>query len=209
MNTILIYGGSFDPPHLGHLHTALNIQAHFHFQQFIFVPCKTPALKNATKACSKQRVELLELMLQPFPKFTISQVELLRDTPSYMSETLLSFRRLFGEDASITLLLGMDAFENFLQWHEYQTIPDLCNVLVMQRPEPEKRRLSQPDSLFQISDEALEILHHTNGHLAYFNAGLYPISSTEIRNKLKHNQNIDHMLASSVADYIKLYGLYL
>ncbi len=135
MNNIIIYGGTFDPLHNGHLNTALAVQAQFHFERFIFLPCKTPLIKKAASASSEQRVHMLQLALQNIPEFSIDNREIIRDTPSYMVDTLKSFRKELGESISITLCLGMDAFIQLPKWHSWQEIISLSNLLILKRAE--------------------------------------------------------------------------
>lgn len=259
-NTILIYGGSFDPPHFGHLDTALNVQHYFRFEQFIFLPCKTPLLKKNALASPLQRLEMLQILIKGYPEFSISTIELDRDTPSYMSETLEQFRRDYGPEVSITLLLGRDAFLNLQKWHGWEKIPKLCNVLMIHRSPillgrvysssspPMLRGLSAessagsralypaekprdvvgshwenlnckhtleetiPESLTSMfvncRSNPLELLKSPCGKLAYFDAGSYPISSTDIRHKIQAKMNTDFGLPKEIEDYIQFQGLY-
>lgn len=220
MKSILIYGGSFDPPHHGHLQTALNVQHYFHFDEFIFLPCKIPVLKAPTKAQPAHRMNMLRLMLQDYPQFSISPLEIDRDTPSYMVDTLKSIRNKTKEITSITLLVGIDALRNLPQWHQFQQLPDLCNLLVIDRPQSErneKSSSSQDDSvLWEILNQRFKIqrqderniLKSPHGQLVLFDAGQYPFSSTEIRQKIKNQQDINQDLPKAVYDYIKHHALY-
>lgn len=132
-NNLIIFGGTFDPPHLGHLNTALAVQKHMQFERFLFLPCKFPVLKKNTTASSEQRIQMLELMLLSYPEFEIDLREIQRPTPSFMVDTLQSFRDDLGNEISITLLLGMDAFLQLPQWHAWEKILELCHLLVMKR----------------------------------------------------------------------------
>ena len=135
MNNILIYGGSFDPPHLGHIKTASAVQKKFNFDTFFFVPCKQPVLKSKSIASSAQRLDMLKLALTSYSQFEfqIDTRELDRDTPSFMLDTLTSFQEEYKNKASITLLLGMDAFLELPRWHQWKKILTCCDLLVMQR----------------------------------------------------------------------------
>ena len=217
MKSILIYGGSFDPPHLGHLKTALAVQDYFHFDTVFFLPCKTPVLKKPTQAEASHRLQMLQLMLNlekavesrfnHHPEFEISTVEIDRDTPSYMTETLQQIRETVGHACSITLLLGMDAVLSLPQWHEHETLPRLCNLLVIKR-----EGVTEHEPLTGLFPEpchhARDLLSHPNGKIEYFDAGDYPISSTDIREKIRSGQDVSDALPKAVDDYIKHHGLY-
>ncbi len=136
MHNLIIYGGTFDPPHNGHLNTAINVQDHFNFDRFIFLPCKTPLLKNYAAATPAQRLAMLELALDLQNKtkhFGIDLAEIKRDTPSYMVESLHHFRQQYGERIAITLLLGADTFSQLPHWHDWQKLLTLANLLVIKR----------------------------------------------------------------------------
>ena len=146
MKNLVIYGGTFDPPHLGHLNTALAIQDILHFDRLIFLPCKTPVLKQATLASSEQRVNMLKLALEGYSNFDIDLREITRITPSFMVETLESFRQDLGDQVAITLCLGSDAFLQLPQWHSWRKILKLSNVLVIKRaPDPVNTNTSETD----------------------------------------------------------------
>ena len=209
---MLIYGGSFDPPHIGHLNTAINVQKQFHFDKFIFLPCKIPVLKQATSAGTLDRVNMLKLMLQDNPEFSISTQEIERSTPSYMSETLRCFRQKLGAEISITLLLGADAFCNFNQWHHWTKIPTLCNLLIIMRPGIKPANWPEPLSALLLQHQCmdpLDLLQSPFGKIAYVDAGQYPISSTDLRHTLKNINNKTNYLTKTVYDYIQKHQLYL
>lgn len=210
MKSILIYGGSFDPPHLGHFKTALAVQNDVHFETVFFLPCKTPVLKRPTHAEAGHRLKMLQLMLQDHPEFKISTVELDRNTPSYMTETLRQIRETVGPACSITLLLGMDAFLNLSQWHAFETLPMLCNLLVIKRQGVSTTTAPAPlAQLFEATNlNPCDLLNHPNGKIAYFNAGDYPISSTDIREKIRLGNDVSNQLPEAIDDYIKRHGLY-
>lgn len=208
---LLIYGGSFDPPHLGHLNTALNVQNYFHFQSFIFLPCKTPVLKQPTMASATSRIDMLKLMLRNHSEFSISTQEIDRESPSYMAETLTSYRKKFGPSNSITLLLGMDAFLNLHCWYAWEKIPTLCNLLIMKRQNTSEQEMPEtlkPLLLNQQCRNPLDLKTHTHGKIAYFDAGQYPISSTQLRKNIQSKIKIRDDLDPAVYDYIKHHGLY-
>lgn len=208
-NTILIFGGSFDPPHLGHLNTALKVQRHFHFDQFIFLPCKKPVLKSANVATAAERLDMLKLMLSPYPNFTISTAEIDRNSPSYMFETLKFYRNELGKKCAITLLLGADAYFGFEKWYEWQQIAKLCNMLILYRQDNRLYAQSIPNNYgFHFCEDADALLHHTHGKIAFFDAGDFPISSTSIRYKIKNGLDVESHLTKEVADYIRIHKLY-
>jgi nicotinate-nucleotide adenylyltransferase len=211
MRPTLIYGGSFDPFHLGHLNTALSVQKYYHFERFIFLPCKIPVLKNATIASSEQRVHMVQLALKPYPQFTYDCREIERDAPSYMVDTLQSYRDELGKGGSLTLLLGMDAFLQLPKWHRWQDLLKLSHLLVINRlgiavaqcPSLLKELLKTHETSSQ-----QDILQKSHGHIYRFDAGHYDISSTWLRQQIKQGNAVHDYLPHEIADWVNDVRLY-
>jgi nicotinate-nucleotide adenylyltransferase len=202
---LLIYGGSFDPPHLGHLNTAINVQNYFHFDRFIFLPCKRSVLKKSSHAPASARVEMLGILLKNHPQFSISTEEIDRATPSYMRETLTNFRNKLGPTVSITLLLGMDAYITLPQWFESEKIPTLCNLLIINRHGIK----SVPNLRFNDTcSDPLDVIKSAHGKIVYFDAGEYSISSTKVRENIQNKVNAMDGLSKELYEYIMSHGLY-
>lgn len=209
LSSILLFGGTFDPPHYGHLKTALAVQNQCHFDQFIFLPCKIPLLKHAASASAHDRLQMLTLMLKNYPEFSISTTELVRPTPSYMTETLQSFRKQVGTAVSITLLLGIDAFLKCPKWHDAETLPTLCHLLVMSRSGQIGAIENHPfANLFNPCNHSMDLLKTPNGMIATIDAGNHPQSSTELRKKVRAHENTEDDLPHSVDAYIQQNSLY-
>ncbi|CEK10869.1 nicotinate-nucleotide adenylyltransferase [Legionella hackeliae] len=212
MRNLIIYGGTFDPVHEGHLKTANNIQNHFHFDQFIFLPCKIPVLKNKAIATPAQRIEMLELALKNQPEnFTIDLSEINRESPSYMVSTLENFRQQLGENVAMTLLIGQDTFLQLPKWYQWYRLLDLANLLVIKRygvcdtTLPEE--LTQLLNTHEVSND--ETLLNTSCGLIYrYDAGEFNISSTWLRHELAQGKNVCEYLPKEVLSYIKKNKLY-
>lgn len=210
MRSIAIFGGTFDPVHDGHIQVSLSIQSHFNFGSYFFLPCKVPTLKPPTLASNQQRVEMLQLAIQPYPQFQLDLREIKRDTPSFMVETLSSFRSE-NNDASITLILGFDAFLSLSQWHQWEKIIQLANLLIINRTSFAQYPIAKPVQELLKNHETKEketLLTQKAGIIYLFNAGDYEISSTDIRKALSTNKQTKTMLPKEVYQYIKQRGLY-
>lgn len=207
MNSIAIFGGTFDPVHNGHILTSLSIQSYFNFDTYFFLPCKIPALKGCACATSQQRIEMLELALKRHQDFKLDLREVNRDSPSYMVDTLASLRHERKID-SITLIMGYDAFLSLPLWHQWERIIKLANLLVINRNYYSESPI--PDSIQELlklykTEDKTRMLTKTAENIYLFDAGDYDFSSTEIRKDLDKNA---HRLPKEVFEYIKLKGLY-
>ncbi len=216
MNNLLVFGGTFDPIHLGHLNTAMAIQQIFHFDRVAFLPCKTPVLnKQSTPCTATHRLNMLKLALAQVPKdchFCVDARELNRESPSYTVTTLEEMRTEYGAQLPITLLIGQDAFYQLSQWHQWTRLIKLANLLVIERPGYGKQPLPQAiESLLtkHQTHNPLALLETPKGLIARFDAGEYPISSTMVREGLQNNSLVSDCLPDGVNQYIidnELYG---
>lgn len=210
MQKIAILGGTFDPVHNGHIKTSLCIQMQFNFDKYFFLPCKSPVLKPLSLATNQQRVTMLTLALKDYKQFQIDLREINRESPSYMLTTLESFRKEY-QDASITLIIGYDAFLLLNRWYQWHKLIDLANFLVINRPECSDQVI--PDELIQLikkheKKSKDDLLTHQSGVVFFLDAGYYAISSTAIRQSISQHQNISHELPESVYQYIIEQKLY-
>lgn len=210
MKRIAVFGGSFDPVHLGHINISLAILSHFHFDTFNFVPCKIPVIKGPTHVDSQHRIAMLQLALNPYPNFNLDLREIKRPTPSYMVDTLRSYRQEFPTE-SITLTLGYDSFASLRLWKEWETLLKLANILVANRPFEDQNGLDDIMNDLLKSHQCLsttEFLDHPFGRIFLFDAGNYAISSSQIRALLKEGKSVDDYLPAAVSAYIQSSGLY-
>jgi nicotinate-nucleotide adenylyltransferase len=210
MHTIAIFGGTFDPVHNGHLKTSLAIQKEFQFNSYRFLPCKSPVIKKPSTANTKQRIEMLRMAIQEYPEFSIDLREIKRDSPSFMSETLESFRQEYPE-ASISLILGYDAFLSLPKWHRWEQLIKLAHLLIINREYYAETPL--PQDLIELiktnkQTDKKSLASELSGIFFEYNAGDYAISSTDIRKALSPKKELQDQLPHSVYEYIKQQQLY-
>lgn len=213
MHTIAIFGGTFDPVHNGHIQTSINIQAHVHFDRYYFLPCKVPIIKAPTVASTAQRIDMLQLAIKDLPHFQVDLREINRETPSYMVDTLDSFRKELP-NASITLILGYDAFSSLPKWHEWEKIINLAHLLVINRAsfcsEPISESIKDLLRAHKNTD-INELKTQPAGFIYEFNAGNYDLSSTALRAELQKRGdalNTAEKLPEGVYNYIMSRGIY-
>lgn len=207
---LAIYGGTFDPIHYGHLKTAAELVSVFPFNPLYFLPCKQHVLKDKAKASAEQRVAMLNLALQAYPQFKVELCEINREGPSYMVDTLkLIWAR--EKPHSLTLIIGMDAFQDLCRWHQWQSLIDLANLLILKRPGYSIDKLDKP--LQGLLDKHLitdpqQLCRQARGQILFFDAGQYPISATAIRRSLAQGVTVDTYLPEAVAHYIRRENIY-
>jgi nicotinate-nucleotide adenylyltransferase len=182
---IAIVGGTFDPIHLGHLKIITEVAKKF--EKVIVIPTGEPWLK-ATKpiATGEQRVAMVQTAVNSLnlaDQVVVSAIEVKRAGPSYAIDTVNELKKIYPQ-ANFTLVLGSDAAKNLHKWHRSEELQKLIEVLVV-------KRASVPPSDFpEIAIDAPEI------------------SSTEIRDKVAHSQEISHLVIPTISTFIKEHQLY-
>ena len=210
MHTIAIFGGTFDPIHNGHLQVSLNLQNTFHFHDYFFLPCKIPVLKSNAIATNQERIDMIKLAIKDHSKFHLDLREINRKTASYMFDTLNDFRIEYPQ-ASISLIIGYDAFLLLPQWFKWQKILDLAHLLVINRKTFSHQSIPKIlQSLLQEhqTKNKSKILNTAAGSIILFNAGDYNLSSTAIREAIKHKLDFSKQVPLEVEQYIKQLRLY-
>lgn len=188
-----IFGGSFDPIHLGHIHLANEVLRQVNLDKILFLPCHaSPFIKNIT-ATPAQRLAMLELALEEVGevKFVADSREIERQGLSYTFDTLESLRREFP-GAKLYLLLGRDAFEHITSWHNFHGILSLAHLLVADR----------------CSEDTVE--NDVRPVATFVKINSLPISSSLIRKLCKtHDVRAQQFLPVAVWQYILKHNIYL
>ena len=193
-----ILGGSFNPIHLGHLVVAQEAWWRYRLGVVQFVPCAHNPLKEDPRryAADPDRLALLRLALRGDPRFGIDEWELSRGGLSYTVDTLRHYRKLHPAGA-LYLLAGADAVADLPRWREIEAYPELCTLLVYDRPGHPSLAAGLPPEV-----EALGL------NYAYLPVPQYDVSSTGIRERVRAGQPVEYLVPGLVADYIKDHRLY-
>ena len=190
---LAIFGGSFDPPHIGHLLVAGDAADQLQLDQLLFVPAATQPLKAGRAAASAtQRLEMVRLLVEGQPRFEVSDVEVNRAGLSFTLETLTHFAGQFPA-AERFLLLGKDVLGTFDQWKEPSRIVQLAHPVLLARGDEAERPL--PVAMRGVDVRTLPTRR-------------IDISSTEIRERVRAGRSLRGFVTDRVADYIANAGLY-
>ncbi|MEC7596514.1 MAG: nicotinate-nucleotide adenylyltransferase [Pseudomonadota bacterium] len=195
-----IYGGSFDPVHLGHLKTATSIKNELGIERLFLLPCYEPVHKQSLNYSSEQRLEMLSLAIQDFPELEIDTREILREGSSFMIDTLIELVEEFNNH-TICLIIGMDSFINFKTWKQWDEFADLVHMVVLPRSgdQPDKKSLNT----FDLAKDKDHLKSEPTGLLYFSNSMLIDISSSDIRDKIANDQNLDQLVPSSVINFLQ------
>jgi len=199
-----ILGGTFDPVHFGHLRPALEVQQALGIERVHLLPCRVPPHRGAPVASPEQRLALLRVAVADEAALAIDERELQREGPSYMVDTLEALRRERGEQP-LCLALGMDAFAGLESWHRWQDIPDLCHLVIMQRPGSAWPRQGVIAGWVEqrCVDEPQVLRSRPAGCIIAVPVTQLAVSSTQIRALLAAGRSPRYLLPDAVLDRIR------
>ena len=186
-----IFGGTFDPPHVGHLLVASDACEALGLDRLVWIPAGAPPFKTASvSATSEQRLEMVRRMVNGDPRFEVDPLEIERAGLSYTVDTLEAYADRFRGSARF-LLIGEDLLGQVRLWRDPMRVAELAELVVLARPGAPPH--AEPPSGF-----ALRRLETRR----------VDVSSTEIRSRVRDGRPIRGFVADSVADFIHGAGLY-
>ena len=192
---VCLFGGTFDPPHLGHLIIAQTIFEAENFDQIVFVPAYQPPHKNGMKISPvDQRLEMLNIAIKENPNFIMSDLEIERKGLSYSIDTIMEYKKQNNLNSNeLFYLMGSDSLRQFKKWKDPKMIINESRVIVAIRPG------------FRPSDIPNWIL----AKIQFASIPRIEISSTTIRERWVNDKTIRYMVTESVWQYINKNKLYL
>jgi nicotinate-nucleotide adenylyltransferase len=202
-------GGSFDPIHNGHLLPAIEVAQRLQLKTLFLMPNHIAPHKAGSHCNAKQRSEMVELAVQGIAALQVDKRELNRDSASYTIETLKEIH-LEYPDTPICFMMGMDSLINFNSWFQWQEILNYCHLVICARP-GWKGEFNPPISALLKTHQTTSIsdLHKLQSGKIYFqDTTQFDISSTLIRNNLKHHKSAKNLLPTPVFEYIERHQLY-
>lgn len=201
MNSIGLFGGTFDPPHNGHIHIARAFADELDLNMVVFLPAGDPYHKEtAARTPAVHRLAMTELAAAADSRFAVSDCDIVREGATYTFDTVQIFRQQFPA-AQLWWLMGSDSLLQLHTWKKWQTLVRQTNIAVAGRT---GGNLAQaPQALQSWLGQALQ-----EGTLKPLHAPVYDISSTEIRRRIGSGGTTDGLLDGRVQSYIERHGLY-
>ncbi|HEV8468649.1 MAG TPA: nicotinate-nucleotide adenylyltransferase [Candidatus Limnocylindria bacterium] len=178
-----VFGGTFDPVHVGHLAIANAALEELRLDRIIFVPARrTPLKQQAPLASATDRLAMLEAATRDEPRFGVSRIEVDREGPSYTVDTLEALR----DQGELFLIVGSDAYADFERWRDPSRIRTLATVVVAARP-------GAPNA---------------PGNIPVLDTPLMDISSRELRARAARGRSLRYLVPEAVLRYIEEHRLY-
>jgi len=195
-----ILGGTFDPPHEGHLHAARRARAAFALDHVVFVPAGRPPHKGERElAPPSERLAMLALLLEGEPRCSIWGAELERDGPSYTVDTLHALRAEVGPATRFFLILGEDNLASFASWYRAEEIVRLAQPVVVHRVAP-----GVTEALASVLSE----FTRARFALGQLSGGTVDVSSTALREQLGRGELPEQGLPARLRSHLGVHPLY-
>lgn len=194
-----IFGGTFDPIHMGHLIVAETIMDEFHLDKVVFIPAAVPPHKlDKQISPAKHRYMMTMLATCSNPRFQVSDMEMHRQGPSYSRDTLAQLIEEHGSDTEFYFIVGADSVENLHTWNRIDELLTMCHFIGASRPGcmPDMEKIAQR---FGPLAEKIHCLETPE----------LEISSTEIRHRVGQKRTIRYIVPETVEQYIYKEKLYL
>ncbi|MGR4067771.1 nicotinate-nucleotide adenylyltransferase [Billgrantia sp. C5P2] len=204
-------GGTFDPVHLGHLRSAVELLEVLGLDRVHMVPAKVPPLRGTPQVTPEERLALLRLGIGDTPGLVADPRELERDGPSYSADTLASLRREYGAQARLVMALGHDAFLRLADWHSPQRLFELAHLVVIDRPgfeAPLSAALAELIEGREVSTPGALMQRPAGSLLRLALPTRMAISATEIRQRLASDRSVRFLLPEAVEERILANLLY-
>lgn len=198
---IALFGGTFNPVHIGHIQIAKTILNRYpELEQLIFMPNHIPAYKNQKDvADGDMRLAMLLLAAKDLPKTMVSDMEIKRKGYTYTVDTLAQIRKK-NPNLEISFLIGDDSLFHLHMWHEFEQLAGLCKILVVARGE---NRLAIETYIRQFCDR------YPGFSINYVEMEKVNVSSSIIRNRIANGESIEGLVPENVWQYIKEHDLYM
>ena len=193
-----LFGGTFDPIHLGHVDMIVQLCDVIHLEKVFFIPAYISPFKQDNHVVDYgHRFRMAQLAVTGYAGFQVSAFESESSEPSYTNYTAKHFRSLYPKD-EIFFIMGADAFNDIEKWFHWQDLLEMINIIVVDRPH----------KTLAVSPEVHHVLHQSQCDVYYLPLHTLPISSTIIREKIHKGESVRGLLDTRVADYIKENHLY-
>ena len=207
-----VFGGTFDPVHLGHMGSAKALLTAQGLDEIYFMPCLQHPHDKRPMANAEQRLAMLNLAVQGQSSFHVDDRELARSGKSFTVDSLIDIREEVGEQAVLLFFLGSDAFAQFHRWQRWETIFSLANVAVIERANAQSVQAIEAVELKKKINQAVDFVDAPHGQTTIASLPPYPVSSTLLREQLLQasasSSLLTEFMSPQVLDYIYQQHLY-
>jgi nicotinate-nucleotide adenylyltransferase len=203
-----LFGGTFDPIHVGHLDVARAARTALNLDVVWLVPSNVPPHRSLPRASAAHRFAMVALAVQAEDRLLVSDLEMNTSGPSYTADTLERLQSRGVSLGNVCFVIGADAFRDIAVWRDYPEVLDRCHFAVVSRPGipvSELRRLL-PDLASRMID--VPCVPPARPSILLVDAPTSPVSSTDIRRASAAGSSLEGLVPASVAAHISRHRLY-
>ncbi|MBI5303815.1 MAG: nicotinate-nucleotide adenylyltransferase [Chloroflexi bacterium] len=198
MEKLGVLGGTFDPPHKGHLLIAHEAVTQLGLTQVLFAPTRQPPHKPQNHVTPiEHRVEMVRLAIAPYPRFVLSRMDVERDGPTYTADTMRLLREQSHDAVELYFIMGMDSLANLLSWHAPAQLIAQCRLAVFKRPGFHANLAEMERALPGITERVVML-----------NSTMLDIAASDLQKRVSMGESIAAAVPDVVEAYIKAHGLY-
>ncbi len=199
MQRLGIFGGTFNPPHKGHIYIAKKAIDGAGLDKVVFMPCLQPPHKSvAGDVSAEHRYEMTKLAIQNETRFEISDLEIKSDGPSYTAKTLEMLKKQYPA-SRLCFVLGGDSLRDMEKWYHPERIFALAEIVAL-------RRGGIQDKVF---DQSVELYRSKYGaRITAVDISPVEVSSSQIRRLISEGKDVSHIMDDDVLRYIRKNGIY-
>ena len=202
-----MYGGTFDPVHIGHIHAALSVQKALRLQQVRLVLAARPGHRGEPDSAIAHRWQMLCLACAEHATLVPDDVELQRAGKSYTIDTVAQLRA--NNPAAVPCwIMGQDAFATLPTWYRWQALLSLCNLIIVTRPGDVRAEPAEVTALCE-NHEVMKLQRDKIGQILRLDLPMLEVSATQIRALVAAGEPVEHLLADPVYTYIRQHRLYV
>jgi nicotinate-nucleotide adenylyltransferase len=186
-----IFGGSFNPPHIGHYLTTCEVIEKAFLDRIIIIPTGiTPLKETQPMATPQQRYQMCEMTFGFDERFIFSDIEIVKSPAvSYTIDTVKTLKANVLKDDDLCIIIGIDQYNQFTKWKNYKELLELANLVVMNRA-------------------GHEIERDNNIPASFVEVSMFQISSTDIRRRVALEKSIKYLVSGTVETFIQNHKLY-
>ncbi len=194
---LCVFQGTFNPIHNAHLRVADYVLKKYDFDKLLFIPAYKPPHKNYDDSICVHRLNMAKLALEEInnPKVEVSDIEYKREGKSYTYLTICELYKKYDIEGKINFIIGSDAFKDIESWYQADKLKKLVKFIVFQREN-------------NFSPLSYNYLREKSYDFVFEDLKFEDVSSTQLRDMIKANQNVSGLLNEKVEEYIKKNGLY-
>lgn len=197
-----LFGGSFNPIHLGHLIIARTIMEQVELERVIFLPATNPPHKKADQLLdAAHRGEMVRRAIADESGFDFSDHDMTRDGPSFTIDTVNHFQQILGSDVLLHWIIGADSLVELTTWRQINDLIDICQIIIAVRPGWENVEWEKLRDV--VGDHRLKKLQ-----TGLMQTPMVDISSTDIRHRIFNGESIGELVPACVVSYIENNELY-